>query len=103
MVVKVFSELLLLNDELLDGAFDCNVANVIWPLLGFPPCRSASRLNKSNNLFGFTGRDKKCVAVPLFVNDEIFELLYTFENESWTSSGINILDLSLSFYPFLIH
>ena len=48
---------------------------MILPLLGFPPRRSASFLNKSYNSVGSTGRAKKGVAVPLFVNDDILELL----------------------------
>ncbi len=75
LVVKVFNDGWVVMVELLDGTFACNDANVIWPLLGFPPCRSASRLNKSYNVFGFTGLDNKGVAVPLVDNDDIFELL----------------------------
>ena len=45
--------------ELLDCGLDCKVEKLILPLLGLPPLRSASFLNKSYSSFGSTGLDKK--------------------------------------------
>ena len=75
LVVKVFSELILFNDELLDTGLDCNVEKVRLPLFGLPPLRSASFLYKSYSSFGSTGLWEKGVAVPLLVNDDILELV----------------------------
>ena len=51
------------------------VANDTLPLLGFSLLRSDSLLNAVINELLSTGYDSLGVAVPLFVNDDIFELL----------------------------